>query len=63
MKIPIYVPVFNNPTYTKYFVEQLHENQCNDIYIIDNKSDYPPMISLLKELEKKCNVVRLKRNE
>jgi hypothetical protein len=63
MNIPIYVPVFNNPTYTKYFVDQLHENQCNDIYIVDNKSDYPPMISLLKELEKKCNVVRLNRNE
>ena len=63
LKIPIYVPVFNNPTYTKYFVEQLDENQCNDIYIVDNKSDYPPMISLLKELEQKYNVVRLDRNE
>ena len=63
MKIPIYVPVFNNPTYTKYFVEQLQEIQCNDIYIVDNKSDYPPMISLLKELEQKYNVVRLDRNE
>ena len=63
LKIPIYVPVFNNPTYTKYFVEQLQENQCNDIYIVDNKSDYPPMISLLKELEQKYNVVRLDRNE
>ena len=63
LKIPIYVPVFNNPTYTKYFVEQLQEIQCNDIYIVDNKSDYPPMISLLKELEQKYNVVRLDRNE
>ena len=63
LKIPIYVPVFNNPTYTKYFVEQLQETQCNDIYIVDNKSDYPPMISLLKELEQKYNVVRLDRNE
>ena len=63
LKIPIYIPVFNNPTYTKYFVEQLQEIQCNDIYIVDNKSDYPPMISLLKELEQKFNVVRLDRNE
>ena len=63
LKIPIYIPVFNNPTYTKYFVEQLQEIQCNDIYIVDNKSDYPPMISLLKELEQKYNVVRLDRNE
>ena len=63
LNIPIYVPVFNNPTYTKYFLEQLQENQCNEIYIVDNKSDYPAMISLLKELEQKYNVVRLDRNE
>ena len=58
MNFPIYIPVYNNPTYTNYFVEQLYKKNCKSINIIDNNSDYPPMIKLLKKLEDICNIIK-----
>jgi hypothetical protein len=60
--IPIYIPTFNNPTYTKKFVHRLLELGQQNIQIIDNNSTYPKMYSLLDELEGKVKVIRLEKN-
>ena len=59
--IPIYIPTFNNPTYTKKFVNRLLELGQQNIQIIDNNSTYPKMYSLLDELEGKVKVIRLEK--
>lgn len=61
--IPIYIPVFNNPTYTENFLKQLSNYKLNNIWIIDNNSDYPEMIDLLKKIDKNVNVIRLQENK
>jgi hypothetical protein len=60
--IPIYIPTFNNPTYTKNFVNRLLDLGQQNIQIIDNNSTYPKMYSLLEELEGKVKVIRLEKN-
>ena len=63
MNYPIYVPVFNNPTYTNYFIKQLAELNIKNIVIIDNNSEYPKMKELLKKLNKEYEVISLKENK
>ena len=51
MSVPLYIPTFNNPTYTTNFINQVDELNFSKIIIMDNNSTYPPMIKLLKELK------------
>jgi hypothetical protein len=60
---PLIIPTFNNPTFTNHFVEQSLNVGFEIIHIYDNQSTYPPMLKLLKNLEKTCNVIRLTKNE
>ena len=60
--IPIYIPVFNNPTYLNNFINQFEKIGNYEFIIVDNNSTYPPMIKLLHSLEKRCQIERLKVN-
>jgi hypothetical protein len=60
--IPIYIPVFNNPTYLNNFINQFEKIGNYEFIIVDNNSTYPPMINLLHSLEKRCQIERLKAN-
>ena len=60
--IPIYIPVFNNPTYTRNMVRQLNELEYENIVIIDNASSFPPMVEMLAEMEKQIKIIRLPEN-
>lgn len=63
ISIPIYIPVYNNPTYTKNFLTQLRRYNFENIFIIDNNSEYLEMVKFLKEIENEVNVVRLPENK
>jgi len=62
MKFPLYVPTFNNPTYTNNFIEQVKDLDFERIIIMDNNSTYPEMIELLAKLEKSVEVIRFSEN-
>jgi GT2 family glycosyltransferase len=62
MSVPLYIPTFNNPTYTFNFINQVAGLNFSKIIIMDNNSTYPPMITLLNELESKYEVIRLDEN-
>ena len=61
--IPVYIPTFNNPTYTRHIVNQLKKLEITNLNVIDNNSTYVPMITLLEDLEKSVNIIRLKENK
>ena len=63
MNYPVYVPVFNNPTYTKYFIQQLANLNIKNVIIIDNNSESPQMKDLLFKLSEDYEVIRLKENK
>ena len=60
--IPFVIPVFNNPTYTRNFVNQLKVLNVENIIILDNNSTYKPMLELLNDLENEHQVIRLGYN-
>ena len=60
--IPVVIPVFNNPTYTRTFVNQLKVLNVENIIILDNNSTYKPMLELLNDLENEHQVIRLGYN-
>jgi hypothetical protein len=41
MRVPLYIPTFNNPTCTINFINQVDELNFSKIIIMDNKSTYP----------------------
>lgn len=61
-EIPVYIPAFNNPTYTSMMVEQLQAWNLRNITVIDNGSTYAPMVRLLESFESTCKVVWLGQN-
>lgn len=58
--IPIIINNFNRLSYLKLLIESLEKRGYHNIYIIDNKSSYPPLI----EFYNKCNypIFRLENN-
>ena len=62
MTVPIYIPTFNNPTYTRNFLNQVDGLNFSQIIILDNKSTYQPMIDLLAQIDSKYEVIRLEEN-
>ncbi len=60
--IPVLVPVFNNPTYLAFMIEQLRAKHCSNIHVYDNGSTFPPMLALLERLEASVTLHRLARN-
>ena len=60
--VPIFIPLYNNLTYAKNMINQLIPYNHN-ITLIDNKSDYPPLLeyyNTCKELG--IRVIRLEQN-
>lgn len=55
--IPIFIISYNQYTYVKSMVEQLMKFPNMNIYIIDNKSTYPPLVKYLKSIENKVKVL------
>lgn len=55
--IPIFIISYNQYTYVKSMVEQLMKFPNMNIYIIDNKSTYPPLLEYLKSIEGKVKVL------
>jgi hypothetical protein len=43
-QLPIFIPTFNNITYLRMMVDQLKRLGLHNIIIIDNASDYPPLL-------------------
>ena len=62
MTVPLYIPTFNNPTYTRNFLNQVDGLNFSQIIILDNKSTYQPMIDLLDQIDSKYEVIRLEEN-
>ena len=60
--IPVYIPTFNNPTYTSNFISQLESFNLNKITVVDNASTFPPMVKLLNEISNKYELIRLNKN-
>ena len=60
--IPIYIPTFNNPTYTSNFISQLERFNLNKVTVVDNASTFPPMVKLLHEISSKYELIRLNEN-
>jgi hypothetical protein len=60
--VPLIIPTFNNPTFTRNFVAQSKNVGFKNITIFDNNSTYPPMLILLEELSESCKIVRLDKN-
>jgi len=59
--IPIFIISYNQYTFVKSMVEQLL-NYSSNIYIIDNKSTYPPLVNYLKSIEDKVNILYMDKN-
>ncbi|HET7056153.1 MAG TPA: glycosyltransferase, partial [Thermomicrobiales bacterium] len=59
--IPIFIPSFNNPTYLRGMLDQLHARGLSNIIVVDNASTLPEMQALL-ESDLGVTVVRLDRN-
>ena len=58
--IPVYIISFNRYTYLKQTVEWLEDKGYNNITIIDNHSDYAPLVEYLKNSQHK--VIFMKKN-
>ena len=60
--VPVYISVFNNPTYLENFIEQLENNGVTNVKIVDSNSTFPRMKKLLESIERKYEVIRLDTN-
>lgn len=62
-RIPVLVPSFNNPTYLRQFLSQIHVRKNLHPIVVDNSSTYPKMLELLSDLDGwGINLVRFNRN-
>lgn len=57
---PIFIISYNRLSYVKQTVEWLQRFGYNNINIIDNHSDYPPLVEYLKKCD--CRVYWMKKN-
>ena len=60
--IPIFIICYNQYTYLKSILEQLQKFPNLTIYIIDNKSTYPPLVEYLKTIENNVKVLYQDKN-
>jgi glycosyltransferase involved in cell wall biosynthesis len=61
--VPVFVPCFNNPTYTAQMVSQLRELGFRRVVLVDGGSTYPPMRELLAAPGDGVSVVTLPNNQ
>ena len=60
--LPVFVPCFNNLTYTKRMISQLKERRFSRIILLDGGSTYLPMINFMKEIRTHITVISLEGN-
>lgn len=60
--LPVLIPCFNNPTYLREMVDQLVSIGLRNLVIVDNASEFPPLLELLEELEATHSVIRNAEN-
>jgi hypothetical protein len=60
--VPVFVPCFDNPTYTARMVSQLHNLGFRRIILVDGGSTYPPMRDLLTAPGDDISVLLLQGN-
>jgi len=60
--IPVLIPCFNNPTYLRNTIRQLHDLSFRNIIVVDNASTYPPMKEYLASLKDGVAVVNRTEN-
>jgi hypothetical protein len=61
-RTPVFVPCFNNPTYTGNMVRQLQDRGFSQIVLVDGGSTYPRMQKLLNAYSDELSVVSLAGN-
>lgn len=59
-KIPIYIISYNRLSYLKNMVSWLQKNNYKNITIIDNNSDYQPLLDYYKKIN--CKIIKMKKN-
>ncbi|MDR3463525.1 MAG: FkbM family methyltransferase [Beijerinckiaceae bacterium] len=62
-EIPVFVPVFNNPTYAANMLRQLKGLGIRNIFFVDNASTYPGMVDFLEQVAGETTVIRLPENK
>jgi FkbM family methyltransferase len=62
-EIPVFVPVFNNPTYAANMLRQLKDLGIRNIFFVDNASTYPGMAGFLDRVSHETTVIRLPENK
>lgn len=62
LNVPIIINNFNRLSSTKKLVEDLLRYKCTNIYILDNKSTYVPLLSWYNTISDKINIIRLDQN-
>lgn len=59
-EIPIIINNFNRLSYLKQLIQDLKTRGYNNIYIIDNKSSYPPLLDFYQQTD--CKLFLLDKN-
>ena len=62
-EIPVFVPVFNNPTYAANMLRQLKALGIRNVFLVDNASTYPDMNAFLDHAAAEATVIRLPENK
>ncbi|AZA81724.1 hypothetical protein C1637_03870 [Chryseobacterium lactis] len=62
LSIPIIIINFNQLYYLKQLIGFLQERKFENIIIIDNKSDYPPLLDYYKTIDQKITIERMSDN-
>ena len=62
-QIPVFVPVFNNPTYAANIVRQLDEIGMRNVCLVDNHSTSGAMAEFLQGIQAKVSVIRTGQNK
>lgn len=61
-QIPVLIPCFNNPTYLRGMIEQLSQLGLQNLIVVDNGSDFPPLLRYLASIENTVTVIRQEQN-
>ena len=62
-EIPVFVPVFNNPTYAANMLRQLKTLGIRNVFLVDNASTFPGMNTFLDQVAGEATVIRLPDNK
>lgn len=62
LSIPVIIINFNQLHYLKQLISFLQERKFENIVIIDNKSDYPPLLEYYQSIDKAVTVERMSEN-